>query len=678
MSGIFGFINLDGRPAAPEHFRAMSDEMAKWGPDGVGTTFSGNAAFGHALLIVTHESRFEKMPYCDQNEGTLFTAAARLDNRDELCDVFGIAHPERPITSDGQLVLKAYKKWGTDSCKHIFGDWSFAVWHIKEQRLFLARDHLGNTGLYYYFKPPLVIFASSTEAILSHPDVPRRLDELQLAKNLDFSLLDDDYSRTFWKEICFLPALYSMTVKQAKVETEKYWYLENAPPIRFGSNEEYLEGFLEHFRRAVRVRLNSVRPIGTQLSAGLDSSSVTALAAEALLETSQPLVAYTSVPLHPAEKLFPGNLTDEWPLAHSVAECYDNIEHIPIRAEDISPLAAVKQILKILYAPQHAAANMFWIVSIFENARRCNLGVMLTGQLGNGGVSWSGGRDYIFYLFAHNQWQKGWHALNAWKVRHGFSWFRAVKSQLLRPVLSPLWHEFQNLLHPATKLFYSFPQRDFFKRLGLNKPGHLTSGKRIDPLTERMLTIIRNGTMAGPIWHSFGSFHNLETRDPTADVRLLEYCMGMPDEQNTFEGGERMLIRRAMASILPDTVRWNTIRGKQAADADFRLIHQREELEREFALLETAPIVTQYLDVQTMKHTWEALLSPNTRTPPWAANALMRAMNTGLFLLSFSGHSTECGAPSCRSRRLPIITQPPASHGAFLPQSGPGDSKSQD
>jgi asparagine synthetase B (glutamine-hydrolysing) len=54
MSGIFGFINLDGRPAAPEHLGAMADEMAKWGPDGVGTIFKGNAAFGHALLFVTH------------------------------------------------------------------------------------------------------------------------------------------------------------------------------------------------------------------------------------------------------------------------------------------------------------------------------------------------------------------------------------------------------------------------------------------------------------------------------------------------------------------------------------------------------------------------------------------------------------------------------------------------
>ncbi|MBP1711170.1 MAG: asparagine synthase, partial [Deltaproteobacteria bacterium] len=425
MSGIFGFINLDNRPASPEQFQKMADAMAGWGPDGIGSILSGSAAFGHSLLIVTHESRFEKMPIYDQEEGILFTAVARLDNHDDLCNLFGVPHPERPVTSDGQLIFRAYKKWGAESCKHIFGDWSFAVWHIKEQKLFLGRDHLGNTGLYYYFKPPLIVFASDTEAVLSHPEVPRELDELRLARNLVFIISDKERFRTYWKDVRFLPAAHYMTMQQCHLETQKYWHLENSPSVRLGSDEEYLEGFLEHFRRAVRVRLNSVRPIGTQLSAGLDSSSVTALAAEALIKTNQSLVAYTSVPMFPAEKFSPNSITNEWSLAHKAAELYANIEHIPIRSENISPLAATKQSLKIFHTPQHAVTNMFWLISIFENARRRNLGVMLTGQMGNGGVSWSGGEDYIFYLFARMQWKKGFKALISWKGRNGFSWYKA-------------------------------------------------------------------------------------------------------------------------------------------------------------------------------------------------------------------------------------------------------------
>ena len=615
----------------------MADEMAEWGPDGVGSILSGSAAFGHALLVVTHESRFEKMPIYDQDEGILFTAAARLDNRDELCDLFGIAHPERPVTSDGQLVLRAYKKWGTESCKHIFGDWSFAAWHIKEQRLFLARDHMGNTGLYYYFKPPLLVFASSTEAILSHPEVPHELDEFRLAQNLIFLISDKVQFRTYWKDVRFLPAAHFLTMQQGHLETEKYWHLENSPSIRFGSDEEYLEGFLENYRRAVRVRLNSVRPIGTQLSSGLDSSSVTALAAEAMIETNQPLVAYTSVPMFPAEKLFPNSITNEWSLAHQVAQFYTNIEHIPIRSENISPLAAVKNSLEIFHAPQHAVTNMFWLISIFENARQRNLGVMLTGQLGNGGVSWSGGSDYIFYLFARMQWKKGFKALISWKEKNGFSWYRAVKSQILRPLILPFWSSYQNLLRPKIESFYSFPAKNFIERMGLNDQyRRKMQTPRMAPLTERIMTTMINGTVAGPFWHSLGSFYNLETRDPTADVRLLEFCMGVPDEQYTFEGGRRMLIRRAMNGILPDSVRWNVKRGKQAADIIPRLVEQQDELEKEMDRLGSDPEVINYIDVAEMKNTWNSLISDSANNLSPNANAILRAMSTGYFLTSFS------------------------------------------
>lgn len=629
-------MNLNGRPASPEDFQKMADEMAVWGPDGVGSIISGSAAFGHALLIVTHESRFEKMPFHDQDEGILFTAAARLDNRDELCDLFSIPHPERPTTSDGQLVLKAYKKWGTESCKHIFGDWSFAAWHIRERKLFLARDHLGNTGLYYYFKPPLIVFASNIGGVLSHPKVSRKINEVHLAQRMIGDYSYETFFQTYWMEVNSLPAAHAVALSDTKNQTEKYWRFDDTPPVRFQSDNEYLEAFLEHFRRAVRVRVNSVRPIGTQLSAGLDSSSVTALAADALIETNQPLVAYTSVPLYPCENLFPGRITNEWPLARQVAELYKNIEHIPIRSEDMSPLGVVKQSLKILHEPQHAAANMFWIISMFENARHRNIGVMLTGQLGNGGVSWSGGQHYIISLFIQNQLLKGLRALSAWKNHQGFSWFRAVKSQLIRPLLMPIWSKYLVFLHSnkQSNLFYSFPNKEFINSLGLNCKGHFGNlPKLASPLKERILTLVHGGTFVGPFWHALGSSFKMEVRDPTSDVRLLKFCMGIPDEQSTFEGGERMLIRRATASILPDSVRWNTIRGAQAADILERLINQQDDIEKVFSRFESTAEVIQYIDIMAMRQCWRSILTDQS-VHSSNANAILRAINTAYFILS--------------------------------------------
>jgi asparagine synthase (glutamine-hydrolysing) len=611
----------------------MADEMARWGPDGVNASISGNAAFGHALLIVTHESPFEKQPCIDQNEGILFTAAARLDNRDELCDVFGIGHPERPTTPDGQLVLQAYRKWGAESCKHLFGDWSFAAWHRKEQKLFLARDHIGNTGLYYYFKPPLLVFASSTEAILSHPDVPRELDELHLAQRLVFDYSQETWSRSYWKDVCYLPTAHVATYANAEKKVERYWQLEDAPTIRLATDTEYLEGFLDHFRRAVRVRLNSIRPVGSTLSAGLDSSSVTALAAEALRAENLPLIAYTSVPLHPAEKLFPNRLTNEWPLAHQVAMLHDNIEHIQIRAENLSILDAIQTSLKVAHEPRHAAINMTWILSIFDDARFRNLGVMLTGQFGNGGVSWSGGTNYILHLFMKNQWSKGLIALKSWKEFQGVSWFRTLKNQLLRPLLIPYQSKYLILMRLITKkdMYYAFPRADFIKKMGLKK--NSSTGitlSPLDPLSEHLQTIVPERTRTGAFWASLGSFNKMSICDPTADVHLLKYCMGVPDEQNTFAGGHRMLIRRAMNGILPESVRWNTLRGKQAADAVFRLVSQRNDIERELNLLESVSYVTPYLDISAIKGAWKKILSYNA--PTLTIDAFLRSINTAYFL----------------------------------------------
>jgi len=156
---------------------------------------------------------------------------------------------------------------------------------------------------------------------------------------------------------------------------------------------------------------------------------------------------------------------------------------------------------------------------------------------------------------------------------------------------------------------------------------------RMATLTERNKTTMINGTMAGPIWHSLGSFYNLETRDPTTDVRLLNFCMDVPDDQYTFEGDRRMLIRRAMTRILPENFRLNVKRSKQAADIIPRLVEQNEELKREMDCLGSEPKVINYIDVSEMKNTWNSLITDSTNIVSASTSAILNAMKTGDFLL---------------------------------------------
>jgi len=177
MSAIFGLLYLDGRPLPEGVIERMSGRASAWGPDGVTTHETRGAALGHALLAVTPEDGFSAMPAIDAAARTIVTAAARLDNRDEVCDALGLSLGERAALADSAIVARAYRCWG-DACPgRLFGDWAFAAWHEADRRLFLARDHLGATGLFYSYHPPLFAFASDAEVLFSVPGVPRRIDE---------------------------------------------------------------------------------------------------------------------------------------------------------------------------------------------------------------------------------------------------------------------------------------------------------------------------------------------------------------------------------------------------------------------------------------------------------------------------------------------------------------------
>jgi len=635
VSAIFGCIFLDGRPLAPETGADMGRAMERWGPDGIFSVCDGSAVMGFANLAITPESLHERMPRHDQEKGVLFTAAARLDNRDELCGILGIPQAERFALADTELALRAYLKWGEDASSRLFGDWSFAAWDSRKRRLFLARDRLGNTALYYFHRPPFFAFSSDPEGLFTLPEIKREIHEKWIASYLSFVPLGNE-DDTCWTDVRRLQSGYTLTVTSAAKQTQRYWDIEKIGSREGLRDDEYVAGFLGRYRSAVTSRLRSRYPVGTTLSAGLDSGSVTALAAEALGREGRPLTAFTSVPLFPANHLVPGVLADEWPLAGAVSARYGNIEHFAVDAASVTPLSGIERSVRMMRQPMHAACNKFWIMSVHDRARELGIGVMLTGQLGNGGVSWSGGRDRIFHLFASGKWDEGMKALAQWKRRNGRSWFRTVAGRLVMPLVAPYLSRCKGMLQSLPPWSeYAAINPAFAASIGLREAtdrGPAYSGP-IEPFAERRLTLIRNGTGAGPLWHSIGAAFGMDVRDPTADVRLLEYCLSVPPEQDTYGGGERMLIRRAMEGLLPPEVQWNRVRGRQAADVALRLLNHRDEMNAVLRRLGAHPDVPRYLDLELMSRAWCDLqeeVTPGTSLR--AATLLLRGVMCGCFI----------------------------------------------
>ena len=103
----------------------------------------GAAGLGWCAEAVPGEAGPERLPLVDRCAGLAVTASARLDDRDTLSGGLGVLRAERGSVSDGELILRAYGRWGCECPAGLLGDYAFAVWDAKRGSLFCARDHIG-------------------------------------------------------------------------------------------------------------------------------------------------------------------------------------------------------------------------------------------------------------------------------------------------------------------------------------------------------------------------------------------------------------------------------------------------------------------------------------------------------------------------------------------------------
>lgn len=396
----------------------------------------------------------------------------------------------------------------------------------------------------------------------------------------------------------------------------------------------------------MRARLRSQRPPGATLSGGLDSGAVVATAASLLPTDRAPLLALTSVPTaDPTPYTSPGHFGDEWPLAAATARRAGRVCHRPVPAREPTPLAALHHMLAILGEPQHAAGNAYWLLALMRAARSADLGVLLIGQEGNATISWSGvdngWRGHLRHL-----------SLRRWRQSATF-WLRRLLAVTPRPLLRPYrinkmrpyrinkmgpypirkMPSGQPWLH-HTALNPSLAQHiDVFDR-SIADPLHPINLRPGRGRETRLHMIAPGRSLLGATLAELGAAFGLELRDPTADPRLLRYCLSIPDHYfvNPRTGEKRHLIRRAMQERLPEQVRNNTRKGKQAADLVPRLRREAPAVTRCLDELAAGPAAN-LLDLPKLADVWQTVQreeSPSSMTQ--AFEILMRGVMAGIFV----------------------------------------------
>lgn len=618
MSGIYGIIRFDGAPVDPADLATMRAAMAEWGPEGGTEWHAGVAGMGQLLLIDTPEAAHEVLPRV-MADGKVLTAAARIDNREDLFRELSVPHELRDGMPDSVLIERAYLRWGEDCAVRLLGDWSFAVWDPATRRFFLARDHHGNTALYYTVNERFLAFASGRKALLALDIGPVALDDLYIAQVL---LAWPAYhgERTVHIPIKRLPPSHTLVATgEGVTETHRYWYMEDVTEIAYKTFDEYVEAFLEIWDEAVRARVRSSGPVGVMMSGGLDSTSVAATAAMFLRERGERLQAYTSVPIYDTTPYVPkGWIGNEWPLAKATADYVGNIDLHAVTAEDITPLEGVREALRIHDGPVHAACNAYWISSLHRQASSQGVGVLLTGQMGNLTISWTGlGVVRRTTLYRARQMLRA-------LIPHGLMEMRRVsrlRAPQNRAVLSRTNSALREVVEAAQR-------REEAARLAR------TSSMQSEALWLRLRSLRPGLHSVGAVVDETSAAHRLEARDPTLDVRVIAYCLGVPDPfyTDSASGTSRHLIRTAMRKRIPDLVRLNGQRGSQSADLVPRLRSDGAAMENTLALLSAGP-ASDYIDPDWLVTTYASISATGTSNDArMDAVVLLRAIMVGLFL----------------------------------------------
>jgi asparagine synthase (glutamine-hydrolysing) len=556
LTAIAGLWSFDGRDPAPL-CAAMLRAQLRYGHHSA-LAAQEQIAMGRNLFSSLPEDRFDEEP---QRIGPfLLVADVRIDNRGEVAAALGLPAASLAAMCDSELLLRALTRWGTDALGALAGEFAFALWDRRDGSLMLSRDFIGMRPLYYHRSRRFFAFSSMPNGIHSLPEVRRELDHDFIAEQL--ALIPQLGRECHFRDVSRVLPGYVVRITSSGISQSSFW-TPSGPTGR--SVEDHEEGLREVLDRAVEAQLRGLSDdVATHLSGGLDSSIVTATAAR--LNAPRKIVAFTAAPRSGFGGPVPrGTRADERQLAAMVAARYPTAEHVVVEAGE-TPLAGMAEECINAQEPPVNLCNGVWLHAIYKAARDRGLRTLLMGSVGNISISYSGS-DLLPYLLARGK-LLTLGRVSANLMEKGLSPRSLVAHTLGSYIPAPIWRALARMRQRPTDLpTYSAVNPNALPRLRRRaaERGHdFLFRPRRDPLATRlwMLSRFDGGNNVKSVLARWG----VSVRDPTADRRVVEYCLSLPYETYVQGGMYRSLARRAFRDRVPAEILSNIVRGYQAAD----------------------------------------------------------------------------------------------------------------
>lgn len=278
MCGIAGIYQLQNKAiVAQDLLQKMVDSFNYRGPDDDGFYCDEQVGFGFRRLSII-DLASGNQPITNEDDSLVLICNGEIYNYKELKKDLEAQGHRFKTQCDIEVILHLYEMHGVELLQKLNGQFAFALYDVKQQRLFLARDHVGIAPLFYTLQEQRFIFGSEIKALLQVPYVEKTVDLVGLDQMFTFPGLVSP--RTMFKNIHALKPGHFALVEKGEVKVKAYWDLDYPQENELNnhlSEEQCLDALDDALRKAVNYRLNADVPVGFYLSGGLDSSLIAGL-----------------------------------------------------------------------------------------------------------------------------------------------------------------------------------------------------------------------------------------------------------------------------------------------------------------------------------------------------------------------------------------------------------------
>lgn len=575
MCGIAGIFNRNGEPVSPVILRQMTEEIAHRGPDGEGFYTDSFIGLGHRRLAIIDLSPAGHQPMMTSDKKYVITYNGEVYNFQEIrTELESLGHRFYSKT-DSEVILKAYAEWGSEALLRFNGMFAFAIWDRARQELFLARDRYGIKPLYYYQKDHLFLFASEIKAFLVHPAFSAEMDKEALFEYMTFQNFFTD--RTLFEGVRLLPAGNFLRIPLGTAVLPKpvcYWDYHFREPALVKDPREYEEELVRLFAQAVNRQLVSDVPVGSYLSGGMDSGSITAQASMQLPYMKTFTIGFDLSSASGVELSYDERELAERMSARFKTEHYEMVLKSGDMERIMKPLTwhldepRVGQCYPNFYASQLASKFVKVVLA------------------GTGGDELFGGYPWRYYRAVNND-----HFEDYIDKYYNF-WARLIPNHEMEQVFKPIW---QDVSHVST--------REIFKNVFHRHAEALqTPEQSVNHSLYFEAKTFLHGLLV--VEDKMSMAHGLETRVPFLDNDLVDFAMQVPvslklgnlkeivrlnenDPGNKIQQyftrtrDGKLILRKAMEKYIPRSVVEQVKQGFSAPDASWYKGESIEYVKRE-------------------------------------------------------------------------------------------------